>query len=453
MSLWCCFKGGKRSRRERRTSVCSPDFDPMYDYAAPPASFQLTGTRTDSGTMATPAAARRDAPSYVKAPSYSADVGQLKEMWTIPEDEAVDCASITSYDVERSEASPLFKAADEEHPAQPPRYASTRRSSTSSASLWRLFPKRGPAVVPTPPPATTAFERAFLLNGEVLGSGINGNVLGCIGRDGKRYAVKATASTTMTPDDEIALQRAGAGPHIVPVVAEYRLPTREWIRISQQKPPPGTNDSVGVRLVVLPQYHGDAFDRWERAGQTLAEETVKKVATQLATAVARLHSRGIVHRDIKPENILMANPASQNDWVVALCDFGMATCAKQPRGAHNFTMVYAAPELVERYLRKSPEPYTGAVDSWSLGVVIFLLMFGAWPFRYSSNCEHKPYTHHFLKQIQKGPKSILLPRNRPWTTFSPEAKNAICGLLQADPAKRLSVAELLEHPWLKDSQA
>jgi serine/threonine protein kinase len=323
---------------------------------------------------------------------------------------------------------------------------------------WELFRRgrreRAQHSANTAQAASTSipFEDAFRLDGKVLGTGINGPVLSAIGRDSRRYAVKAVALGEDESSEEVEIQRDCAGPHVVPIVAEYRVSTARWVSISGERPPPGASAERGVRLLVLPQYASDSFDRWEEDGMALPEDEVKRVAVQLATAVSRLHSRGITHRDIKPENILLESSPGER-WSVALADFGMATRDSAPRGGHNCTLVYAAPELVHRFVTGSDAPYTPEVDEWAVGVVIFLLLCGTWPFKYSAVCEDPDKTSLFYNELRTSPSSIRSGgRQGKWDSLSTAGQDAITRLLDPNPSLRLTADELLAHPWLSDSE-
>jgi len=98
---------------------------------------------------------------------------------------------------------------------------------------------------------------------------------------------------------------------------------------------------------------------------------VQQIFMQTTSAVAFLHSRGIVHRDIKPENILLTG-----DLTAKLADFGFSKeehfgyLLSTPCGS----TYYAAPEIL------SGKIYDGEkADIWSLGVVLYCLSTGTLP--------------------------------------------------------------------------
>ena len=109
---------------------------------------------------------------------------------------------------------------------------------------------------------------------------------------------------------------------------------------------------------------GELYDRLEKG--EFSEEGARNVMIQLLDAVSYLHSIGIVHRDLKPENVLFCEKKERSRIIVT--DFGIAAMpGNEPMTAPSGTLGYAAPEVVNR------QPYDAKVDSWSLGVIAYIL--------------------------------------------------------------------------------
>lgn len=119
---------------------------------------------------------------------------------------------------------------------------------------------------------------------------------------------------------------------------------------------------------------GDLFKWLDKRDFKLKESKAKEIAYQIATALEYMHSFGIVHRDIKPENILMTS--DKDDATLKLVDFGLSKilgpCEKCVESFG--TLSYAAPEVL---LQK---PYDKTIDSFSLGVIMFMMCGGFLPF-------------------------------------------------------------------------
>ena len=97
------------------------------------------------------------------------------------------------------------------------------------------------------------------------------------------------------------------------------------------------------------------------------------VIERLLDAISHMHDHGISHRDLKLENLVLARPGDLAS--VTIVDFGLAKAARarqQMKGVVGTTH-YCAPEIL------LASPYTPVVDSWSLGVVMYMLLTGALP--------------------------------------------------------------------------
>ena len=145
-----------------------------------------------------------------------------------------------------------------------------------------------------------------------------------------------------------------------------------------------------------------------------------------------LHSFGIVHRDLKPENVLMVENSESGE--VKLIDFGLSkiigptqTC-NEPYG----TLSYVAPEVL---LQK---PYDKAVDVWSLGIILFLLLGGALPFDDDEDREIARQT--IYEKVDFSYKT--------WDVVSSQAKDLITKMLEKDKKKRIKLEEVLQHDWI-----
>ena len=185
----------------------------------------------------------------------------------------------------------------------------------------------------------------------------------------------------------------------------------------------------------------------------MTERAVASMFRQVASAVADCHQLGIAHRDIKLENVLIAEPvdpaffrASGDDVdrlspQLRLCDFGLAVrCrADRPMRATVGSAYYIAPEVVAR------GGYTAAVDVWSLGASLFLLLSGTVPFGEGAKNKQDVY-----KAVQEQPLRLS---GLAWERVSASAKELVAGMLERDPQKRYSIEQVLAHPWVQLGQA
>ncbi|XP_064147796.1 maternal embryonic leucine zipper kinase isoform X2 [Loxodonta africana] len=149
---------------------------------------------------------------------------------------------------------------------------------------------------------------------------------------------------------------------------------------------------------------GELFD-YIISQDRLSEEETRVVFRQIVSAVAYVHSQGYAHRDLKPENLLFDEYHN-----LKLIDFGL--CAK-PKGNKDYhlqtccgSLAYAAPELLQG------KSYLGSeADVWSMGILLYVLMCGFLP-------------------------------------FDDDNVMALYKKIMVDPKKRISVKNLLSHPWI-----
>jgi len=105
----------------------------------------------------------------------------------------------------------------------------------------------------------------------------------------------------------------------------------------------------------------------------LPESEVKVIFQQLAEGVSYLHKHNIAHRDLKLENILI-----NSDKNIKIIDFGfsLVTSKNKPLNICCGTPSYMAPELIAK-----KNYYGHLVDIWALGILLFVLLSGQFPFK------------------------------------------------------------------------
>ena len=179
---------------------------------------------------------------------------------------------------------------------------------------------------------------------------------------------------------------------------------------------------------------GDLFSYLENRNFRIPEKRASTIIHKMATAVYYMHSFGVAHRDLKPENVLMTSNDDEGD--IRILDFGLSKIlgayekCDEPYG----TLTYCAPEIIV------DEPYSKAVDLWSLGIMTYLMVSGKLPF----NSEDE---NEIARQVVYDEPDYI--RNPIWKTITPECKDFIKRLLQKDQNKRMTIKELLEHKWIK----
>lgn len=175
---------------------------------------------------------------------------------------------------------------------------------------------------------------------------------------------------------------------------------------------------------------GELFQRIVEAdhfSERQAADTIRPVVD----ALHYCHALNVAHRDLKPENLLYAS--KDPGAVIKISDFGLARFVSDS----NMTTMcgtpgYVAPEII------IGKGYDKAVDYWSVGVILYIMLCGSPPF-YSEN------NNELFDLIVKGKFDFPSPA---WDSISNEAKDYIKGLLTIDPHKRLNYERAIQHPWL-----
>ncbi len=93
-----------------------------------------------------------------------------------------------------------------------------------------------------------------------------------------------------------------------------------------------------------------------------------------------IHERNLIHRDVKAENILLLSDADQPyGYRAKICDLGF--CREDDDNVSTFcgTTSYMAPEIFKKSV------YDNKVDVWAIGVLMFRMLFGDFPFKSNPN--------------------------------------------------------------------
>ncbi|XP_070988693.1 PAS domain-containing serine/threonine-protein kinase [Oncorhynchus clarkii lewisi] len=169
--------------------------------------------------------------------------------------------------------------------------------------------------------------------------------------------------------------------------------------------------------------HGDGLDLFEFIDKQpqLDEPLASYIFRQLVAAVAYLRNKDILHRDIKDENIII-----NTEFHIRLIDFGSAVPLAPGKLFYTFcgTLEYCSPEVLKG------NPYGGPeLELWSLGVLLYTLLFGENPF-----CDME---------------ETLQSKLKPPFPVSPDLHAMLSGMLQPDPQQRMTLEQLLLQPWIR----
>ncbi|KMT20238.1 hypothetical protein BVRB_1g002420 [Beta vulgaris subsp. vulgaris] len=192
-------------------------------------------------------------------------------------------------------------------------------------------------------------------------------------------------------------------------------------------------DSNNVYVVMELCEGGELLDRILSRGGRYSEEDAKAIIKQILNVVSFCHLQGVVHRDLKPENFLFTSRSEDAD--MKLIDFGLSDFIRPEERLNDIvgSAYYVAPEVLHR-------SYSLEADIWSIGVITYILLCGSRPFwaRTESGI--------FRTVLRADPNFEDLP----WPSVSPEAKDFVKRMLNKDYRKRMTAAQALTHPWIRD---
>ncbi|KAF4689488.1 hypothetical protein FOZ63_004376 [Perkinsus olseni] len=187
----------------------------------------------------------------------------------------------------------------------------------------------------------------------------------------------------------------------------------------------------------------DLFAESDHFSEQLAARAIK----QVLAGVHYIHSMGVVHRDLKLENLLLSEKSQRAE--VKIADFGLSYVlgkrfeVRDSMKLKNCTEIHEpfcgtplcmAPEVARKRAQYGPQ-----ADMWSVGCVLYELLSGLEPF--DADTEEELYA-----AIQDANPSFTDPE---WKEATTSAKDLTKKLLTAQPTKRLSAREALEHEWLR----
>ena len=262
--------------------------------------------------------------------------------------------------------------------------------------------------------------------GKIIGSGHFGTVRLATNRKGTDdtvYAIKTIKKTRIQRDEdslkrEVRLMVTLDHPNIVNLFDLYE-------------------DVKYYHLIMEYCKGGELFERIIQIGR-YTEKRAAMLMKQIISAVKFLHDNNIAHRDLKPENFLFES--DDNDSILKLIDFGLSNkfCSKKGKVERMETIVgtpyYVAPEVLKG-------AYGPLCDMWSIGVIMFILLSGKYPF--VGNTENEIFKKILTSDVNMS--------SGVWKTLSANSKDLIVKCLTKNPAKRINAKAALDHPWFTDN--
>ncbi|KAI9837525.1 MAG: hypothetical protein M1819_007176 [Sarea resinae] len=214
--------------------------------------------------------------------------------------------------------------------------------------------------------------------------------------------------------EEIAIMKKLNHPNLVSLIEVLDDPEEDSLYMVLEMCKKGVIMKVGL------EEKADPYD----------EENSRCWFRDLILGIEYLHAQGILHRDIKPDNLLLTE-----DDVLKIVDFGVSEMfekqseMKTEKSAGS--PAFLPPELC---VAKHGGISGKAADIWSMGVTLYCLLYGRIPFEKSSVLD-------LYESIKNDPVDY-------GDNCDPVLKDLLSRLLEKDPAKRITMPELREHPWV-----
>lgn len=185
--------------------------------------------------------------------------------------------------------------------------------------------------------------------------------------------------------------------------------------------------------VFFERHYGDLHS-YVRQRKRLKEEEASRLFEQIIAAVHHCHDNGIVLRDLKLRKFVFKNPERTELRLDGLED----ACVLDDEADDQLTDKHGCPAYVSPEILNANETYSGRMaDIWSLGVMLYTMLVGRYPF-------HDSDPSALFSKIRRGQFSV--PQ-----MLSAKAKCLIKSLLRREPFDRLSAGEILQHPWINGS--
>lgn len=122
---------------------------------------------------------------------------------------------------------------------------------------------------------------------------------------------------------------------------------------------------------------GELYEYVMKVGR-LDEVDAREIFSQLCSACAYFHNRGVIHRDLKLENVLFKRKPT-SDLTVKIVDFGIAGSSnpnKDGDKSNAGSLSYMPPEVLDNSCTQAKP----SIDVWALGAILFALIMGRLPF-------------------------------------------------------------------------
>ena len=229
--------------------------------------------------------------------------------------------------------------------------------------------------------------------------------------------------------------------------SDTRLTVRPFSRARPTSIPPHLLPQ-NILILVWELVKGmDVLDFMNSHGGVMPERSARVYFKQLLDGIACIHAHGFCHRDIKPENAII----EQETGTLKIIDFGLSKHLDSARTLGIGTPDYMAPEILGRTQNPGGGLVDGdnetgsydpeSVDVWAMGVMLYLLLTGTYPFEDRQRPGNVTAT---LRRVREGRVNPFPKR------VNPAAIDLVGRMIQVDPRRRARLEDVANHPWLRE---
>lgn len=260
----------------------------------------------------------------------------------------------------------------------------------------------------------------------------------------KQKAFLSNRSIRHVASERYLMEKVGPHPFLLPMIFAFQTATNlfigtplcaggdlaTYIRKHGLKMTAERSSLYAPECVNTSTSEGGSGKKRKKYYGRLTEETVRIAAAEIILGLKHLHDKGIVYRDLKPENVLI-----DENGHLKIGDFGLAKHLHMNHSGNGYlrtgsicgTRNYLPPEMLHG------KPYSVEADMWSLGVMLYRMLCGCFPFDATR-------TKEVFKLVRN--EHPLLP-----SVLTPEARSLLGKLLAKDPDCRLTVDQAMKHPF------
>ena len=213
-----------------------------------------------------------------------------------------------------------------------------------------------------------------------------------------------------------------------------KLNSRDIVNLEDHYIVEKMDEKLGV--LVLDRMQTDLMEYLQKNSFTLVE--IQRTFRKMCKIVHRCHKRGIFHLDLKPENFLVNYETESGIKSIKLCDFGSSYDFNSSSifPSRFGTVYYKAPEILFKKEEEEEEEFNinpEKLDVWSLGVILYIMFNGVYPFLVERNSLHC----RGLREIKQ--------------VAGDNAFHLLSSIFQTEVKRRPTIKKILKHPFFTEN--